>query len=98
MRTETVYCNLSGFFAVISNWFIGLNSRLGKNDAVRFIIVGHPRSGSTMLMSLLSSHPNVVCMHELLKLTSGKAIFRRYHIGRRDSLLKLRGDQHSRVP
>ncbi len=61
-----------------------------NHEITPFLIVGHPRSGSTHLMSLLQSHPEIVCMHELLKLDGGKSLFERYHLGNRKALLKQR--------
>jgi hypothetical protein len=34
-------------------------------DAVRFVILAAPRTGSNMLCTLLGSHPDVLCHHEL---------------------------------
>ena len=58
--------------------------------ATPFIVAGGPRSGSTFLQKLLNSHPNVICMHELLKETAGKAAFCRHYFGRRGELRKIR--------
>lgn len=55
-----------------------------------FVIAAGPRSGSTLLQTLLNSHPNVVCMHELLLKSGGKSRFRRYNVGRRGELIALR--------
>ena len=43
-----------------------------------------------MLQSLLNSHPNAVCMHEILPETAGTPRFYRYNLGRRRRLIELR--------
>ena len=58
--------------------------------ATPFVVVGGPRTGSTLLQRQINSHPNIVCMHEVLKGTSGVAAFSRQFLGRRGSLLDLR--------
>lgn len=61
-----------------------------STTAIPFIITGGPRSGSTMLQTLLDSHPNAICMHELLRDSTGTAAFRRHCLGRRKQLMELR--------
>ncbi|MDC0278529.1 sulfotransferase, partial [Akkermansiaceae bacterium] len=60
----------------ITNFFDGINrlrqlpiyKGIGNGKRPQpFLIVGGPRVGSTMLQTLINSHPNAVCMHELLK-------------------------------
>lgn len=58
--------------------------------ATPFIIVGSPRSGSTLLQTLLNSHPNIVCMHELFRPNGSSSVFRRHYFGSRRKLLELR--------
>jgi len=41
---------------IINNWFI---QRLGHKNFVKFIVLTRSRSGSSFLMSLLASHPNI---------------------------------------
>lgn len=55
-----------------------------------FIIAAGPRSGSTLLQTLLHSHPNAICMHELLVESGGTPRFSRYNLGRRKQLLRMR--------
>ena len=54
-----------------------------------FVIVGAARSGSTLLQSLLDSHPHVVCMNELASRNVRKSQFRRYYAGQRGRLLEV---------
>lgn len=63
---------------------------LPAREAQPFVIASGPRSGSTLLQTLLHSHRNVVCMHELLLRSGGTSRFRRYHLGRRKQLIQLR--------
>lgn len=65
-------------------------SGLPARSAHPFVIASGPRSGSTLLQSLLHSHRNVVCMHELLLKSGGTPRFRRYYVGRRKELMRLR--------
>jgi len=62
----------------------------GREDKTHFIVAGHPRCGSTFLMSLLNAHPRIVCMHELLRMNTRKPVFQRFHLGQREKLLQLR--------
>ena len=55
-----------------------------------FVIASGPRSGSTLLQTLLHSHPSAVCMHELLIKSAGTSRFYRYNLGRRKELIRLR--------
>lgn len=64
---------------------------LPGRKATPFIIVGGPRSGSTLLQTLLDSHPYAICMHEIVKEGSGRSGFERYFLGSRDKLLQIRG-------
>ena len=36
-----------------------------KADPVRFVIIAAPRTGSNMLCSMLNSHPEILCHHEI---------------------------------
>ena len=54
-----------------------------------FVIVGAARSGSTLLQSLLGSHPHVVCMNEILGRSARKTQFRRYYAGQRGRLRQV---------
>jgi LPS sulfotransferase NodH len=68
---------------------------LPGSGAQPYIIVGGPRSGSTLLQTLLHSHPNIICMRELLREESNKPVFYRYFLGRRRSLLRKRNENVS---
>lgn len=59
-------------------------------QALPFIIAAGPRSGSTLLQTLLHSHRNSVCMRELLKESGGTPQFYRYNLGRREQLIQMR--------
>lgn len=58
--------------------------------ALPFIIAAGPRSGSTLLQTLLHSHRNAVCMRELLIKSGGTPQFYRYNLGRREKLIQMR--------
>lgn len=55
-----------------------------------YVIAAGPRSGSTLLQTLLHSHPNAICMHELLVKSGGTPRFYRYNLGRREQLIQMR--------
>jgi LPS sulfotransferase NodH len=52
--------------------------------ADRFVILAAPRTGSNWLCSLLNSHPDVLCHHELF---NPSGVF--YALGHRDGALDL---------
>lgn len=43
-----------------------------------------------MVQRSLNLHPNIICMHELLKEDSGKSVFMRMYLGKREKMLRLR--------
>ena len=62
----------------------------GHQRALPFVIAAGPRSGSTLLQTLLHSHRNAICMHELLVKSGGTPRFYRYNLGRREQLIRTR--------
>lgn len=48
-------------------------SFFGHRDYQKFVIISRSRTGSTFLMSLLDSHPNIECVGEIFKNTQGIA-------------------------
>ncbi len=50
-------------------------SFFGYRDYRKFVIISRSRTGSTLLMSLLDSHPNIECVGEIFKNTQGIAPF-----------------------
>jgi len=65
------------------------------SQALPFVIAAGPRSGSTLLQTLLHSHRNAVCMHELLIKSGGTPRFHRYNLGRRKQLIQMREEKMS---
>lgn len=43
--------------------------KVSDSDYKKFILLATPRTGSTLVAGLLSSHPNALCRHELLNKT-----------------------------
>lgn len=57
---------------------------MSASGATRFVLITHPRCGSTYLATLLNSHPEVLCHGELFY---GAEVF--YAVGYRDGSLSL---------
>lgn len=52
---------------------------LKSNDYTKFLIIGHPRTGTSLLHTYLNSHWNVLSLNEpLTKTTDGKMLFKKY--------------------
>ncbi len=51
---------------------IKLLSNFGNTDYRRFMILSRTRTGSTMLLSLLNSHPNVYAEGEIFRALNGR--------------------------
>lgn len=49
----------------VKRGLISLKLLKGKNLLTKFVIIGAPRTGSNLLMSLLNSHPNCLCYGEI---------------------------------
>jgi LPS sulfotransferase NodH len=58
------------FNSTINNW---LAQKFGHRDFVKFIVLTRSRSGSSLLMSLLSSHPNVETHGEYFRRLNGRS-------------------------
>lgn len=56
--------------STINNW---LTQKFGHRDFVKFIVLTRSRSGSSLLMSLLSSHPNVKTYGEYFRRLDGRS-------------------------
>lgn len=50
-------------------WFL-----FGHHAYRRFVIIGHERTGSSMLVSYLNAHPNIDCYGELFKRLNGRSV------------------------
>jgi LPS sulfotransferase NodH len=56
-----------------------------------FLIVGHPRSGTTFLETLLADHPDVVCLHEPFRPNANAHSFKYFFSkSKANRLLKIR--------
>ena len=63
---------------------------LKEHEPRPFVIATGPRMGSTALQRALNSHPNIVCMHELMDCNLTSPRYARRLLGRRRYLSRLR--------
>jgi tetratricopeptide (TPR) repeat protein len=69
-RVEQITRNIKELFTAE---FISRHSKFGSNDESPIFIVGMPRSGTTLLASILSNHPSIDTAGELLTIAESAA-------------------------
>lgn len=83
MRMGMALSTASRYWAVQSGLLLGHN-------AVPFVILAGPRSGSTLLQTTIDQHVGIQCMHELAREELRPPNFSRYFLGKRHFLAGLR--------